>query len=391
MGISIMNHKRVAIICYTYSDGFAYMEQKLAQAFFDLSCEVLMICSTANRIDSKTVIHAHSGEYRVDGYTVCRLPFISGRNLTKRKMPVLLKGMYKRLSKYHPDIIYHMSCSALNLLSVRKYMKRNPDTLLYVDNHATLYNSANNALSRVILHRMIYRAVLLSVDKWIKRYFYVGKGEKVFLEDFYKVKKEKCSFFSLGDFVFDEKEYCANRNKIRNRYHIDENNIVISYSGKFTKKKRTIEIISMISQLLREYDNLAFLLIGQVQDNSIENRFNELLEHAPNRFYFLGWKNSESLKECLCASDIYIQFDPSSTFQTALCCHNYGITGNVGGAYDTYPEEVFSKVNDMNELSLAIVNAFKDGDLQKRKDRSYMYAKEALDYRKQICRIMDEN
>lgn len=383
-----MKQKKIAIICYSYSDGFAYMEQKMAKSFVELGMEVLVICSTANRIDSKNVVHVNKGEYESNGYRVCRLPFISGGHLPDHKMPIILKGMYERLVAYEPDIIYHMSCSAINLLSVCNYMKKHPLTELFVDNHASMANSANSIISKVVLHKMIYKTILRRVDKYIKKYFYVGQGEKVFLEDFYNIDQRKCFFFSLGDFAPDDETYKQDRDEIRGNDNIAENQIVITYSGKFTKRKKTIEIIQSIAELLKTDENLHFYLVGSVQDETIKSKFDELVDNNIQNFRYLGWKNSDELKKILCATDIYIQFDPSSTFQTALCCRAYGITGNPNGAYDVYPGGVFDKVDTIEELIIQLKNVIYSGTLSKKRMESSNYAKMNLDYISQIQRLI---
>ena len=385
-----MKQKKIAIICYSYSDGFAYMEQKMAKSFVELGMEVLVICSTANRIDSKKVVHVNKGEYESNGYRICRLPFISGGHLPDHKMPIILKGMYARLDTYEPDIIYHMSCSAINLLSVRKYMKNHPRTELFVDNHASMANSANNFFSKVIQHKIIYKTILHRSDKYIKKYFYVGQGEKSFLEDFYNVDKKKCFFFSLGDFAPDDITYKMARNEIRKADDIGDDQIVITYSGKFTKRKKTIEIIQSIIKPLKADESLHFYLVGSVQDETIKIQFDELVNNTIQNFRYLGWKNSDELKKILCGTDIYIQYEPSSTFQTALCCRAYGITGNLNGTYDVYPSDVFGKVETIEELVEELKDSLYSNDLYSKRLVSYNYARIHLDYINQIKKLILE-
>lgn len=385
-----MEQKKIAIICYSYSDGFAYMEQKMAKSFVELGMDVLVICSTANRVDSKNVVHVKAGEYESDGYRVCRLPFITGGKLPNHKMPIILRGMYARLAEFEPDIIYHMSCSAINLLSVCKLMKKHPCTELFVDNHASMSNSVNNIFSKIVLHKMIYKTILKKADKYIKKYFYVGQGEKLFLEDFYNVEKRKCSLFSLGDFVPNDESYYNNRDEIRTANTIADNQIVITYSGKFTRRKKTIEIIQSIINLLSVDENLFFFLVGSVQDDTISNKFEELVNNDNKRFHYFGWKSSEELKKILCGTDIYIQFGPSSTFQTALCCRVYGITGNQDGTYDVYPDDVFEKVDTIDEMVKSLKQVIYSGSLQSKRERSFFYARNNLDYINQIRKLILE-
>ena len=385
-----MDPQKVAVICYSYSDGFAYMEQKLAKAFVDLGMKVLVICSTANRVDSKNVVRVKKGEYESEGYSVCRLPFIMGGHLPNHRMPIILKGMYTRLVAFEPDIIYHMSCSAINLLSVRKYMKKHPETALFVDNHAALSNSANNYLSKVILHKVIYKTIAQRVDKYVKKYFYIGPEEKEFLEGFYHLSKEKCYFFSLGDFVPEDALYLKERNHFRNSENLTDSQIVITYSGKFTQRKKTIEILQFMVNLLREDNNIHFYLIGSVEDDTIAEQFNKLVNQSTPNFTYLGWKSSEDLKRILCGTDIYIQYEPSVTFQTALCCRAYGITGTPNGAYSTYPDDVFKKVETVKEIENHLRDVIHSGTLQTKKEITLNYARVHLDYRNQIQELILE-
>ena len=163
---------RIVIVCYSFSDGFAYMEQKLARAFSEMGHETFVVCSTANRIDSKTVIKTKPSTYSLDGYTVIRLPFLTGGHVPNHKMPIILKGVYKKLKEIKPDLIYHMSVS-FNLLDVKKYAKKY-GCKLFVDNHASIDNSANNFVSLKVLHKFLYRKVAKSSMPYVDTFFYVG-------------------------------------------------------------------------------------------------------------------------------------------------------------------------------------------------------------------------
>ncbi len=382
---------RVVIVCYSYSDNFAYMEQKLSQAFKKLGYQVTVLCSTANRIDAKNVVHVNSGEYITEhGYTVCRLKFIMGGHLPEHKLPIVLSGVYAKLCDIKPDIIYHMGIS-VNLLDVKKYVKMNSDVKLFVDNHASYANSAHNFLSMVIQHKMLYRGIARSVMPYVKKFFYIAGAEKVFLEEVYRIPHNRMSLFALGDLCPDDAEYRAARVGIRKELDIDDKDIVLTISGKFTRQKATVEIIKAMKQITDKRPTFRVLIVGDVQDTSIEEEFIGLIESCDKRqVKHLGWKTSGELKRILCASDIYVQASGSSTFQTAVCCGCVGVAVDKEKTYSVYPEGLFTIVDSIKAMGEFVDDLVSHNSLAGIKTISFSMAKEELDYGAQITRELIE-
>lgn len=379
---------KIVIVCYSYSDNFAYMEQKLAVAFSELGHETTIICSTANRIDSKTIVKVKPQKYRSHNYNVVRLPFIIGGHVPDHKLPIILKGVYKELCKIKPDIIYHMSISAINLLSVKKYVKRNK-CRLFVDNHASSFNSANNFLSLFFLHKVLYKSILKSTSKYISNYFYVGKAEKIFMKEIYKINENKLTFFSLGDFIVDNNQYFKTRNKLRNDLNICSSDFVITISGKLTSEKRTIDILKMFYELSLQFKGIKFILVGDIQDESIRNEFNDLQKLLSISLINVGWKSSNELKDLLCASDLYIQYAPSSTFQTSLCCRCFAITCDPFGVYKEYQNPPFIVTDTIDHMKVKIIELINQPNyFLKKREQSFNFAKEYLDYKEQVRRLI---
>lgn len=343
--------EKVIIICYSYSDGFAYHEQKIATAFVKMGYSVLLLCSTACRVSSDKVVRVKKSQYLVkEGYSVCRLPFITGAHVPHSVVPIILDGMYKKIDEFQPDIIYHMGISSINLLSVFEYKKKHENTLLVVDNHASFQNSASNWLSRNILHKLIYRTIIDNNLSLVDQFFYVGNEEKRFMSELYGIPNNKMSFFPLTDFCYDNNEYYAVRNEIRDKLNVASSDILICHSGKFTKEKKTIELLRVMSEICATFQQVKFFLIGEVQDPSILEEYNQIKKEQRKGLFFLGWKSSGELKRYLCGMDIYVQYCVSSTFQTALCCRCVAITNNNNGTYRQYENAPFLEFDTFEEL-----------------------------------------
>ena len=386
-------NKRVALICYSYSDGMAYMEQKMAEAFQMLGYEVKVICTTANRVSADNVENTQPRTYRAEkGYTVCRLPF-AGKKIPRTGMPIVLLGMYKELCQYDPQLIYHMGVSAVNLLDVRRFMKTHPNTKLYLDNHAGYHNSANNGLSKYLLHGFLYKTITKLADPYIRKYFYVGPLEHDFLLEPYGIPEEKTEFFSLGDFCDPDEQYEQQRASLRQTFGFSTDDVVIAHSGKFTGLKQTLEIIEMVTALQKKKPTIKLLLIGGVQDPKIAERFEKLVKENEGVVQYVGWKSGAELRQYLIAADLYLQFSPSSTLQTALCCRCAVITGDPDKAYIYYPENLAKRVETIEQMGQEIQNILETGNMQEQVQESYRLAQQLLDYRCQIKNkiCVDEN
>ena len=195
---------------------------------------------------------------------------------------------------------------------------------------------------------------------------------------------ERTAFFSLGDFCDPEDAYESKRQSLRETFGFAPQDVVIAHSGKFTKRKKTLELIEMVIQLQKQYPNVKLLLIGGVQDPQIAEAFEKLTTEHADTVRYVGWQSGVQLRQYLIAADIYLQFSPSSTYQTALCCRCVGITGDPDNAYIYYPEKLANRVETLEQMAQKIKTILDTNDIQLHVLQSYALAQQLLDYRYQI-------
>lgn len=103
---------------------------------------------------------------------------------------------------------------------------------------------------------------------------------------------------------FDEDEYKKNRRDIRNKYDIDENDIVFVYSGRLSPEKGVLEAVKAFSKT--NLSNAKLLIIGGIWYgcNKINDYFKQLKEFSNSNVIFTGYVLHNEIEKYLCASDI---------------------------------------------------------------------------------------
>lgn len=93
------------------------------------------------------------------------------------------------------------------------------------------------------------------------------------------------------------------REKIRQKYHIDDQTLVIGNVGRFSKQKNHTFIIKIFKNILEERPNAILFLIGTGKlENEVKKFTNKL--NISQHVYFLG--NKKNVADYLSAMDIFI-------------------------------------------------------------------------------------
>lgn len=368
-----------------YIDGYNYQENALARQNKLDGHDVKIIASTVTFIDNGKPGYVIPSSYiNEDGIPVIRLPF---KRIISQSVSSKIRAypkVYYLINEFDPDIIFFHGIAAYELKTISRYKKNHPNVKLYVDNHADNLNSATNAFSKIILHKLFYKNIIRKALPYIDKIFYITYECEKFLKDMYQIPDTLMEFYPLGgEIVFSEK-YNSLRSSTRTRLSLDSNNILIVHAGKMDNEKRTIEVINAFSNTTNV--NFRLILLGTLLDEIKEEAL-KLIE-ADERISYLGWQNPEQMKEYLCAADLYLQpGGQSSTMQNALCC---------GCAVALYPHEshkhllsdnafYVETVNDMiNLFNNILVNQMK---IDCKKRQAMLVATEWLDYKKLASRL----
>ncbi len=109
-------------------------------------------------------------------------------------------------------------------------------------------------------------------------------------------------------------------NKIRNEFYINENEILIGMMARFSKGKGHEEFLFAANELLKKYDNLKFMIVGEASRNE-ENYAKEIKSLVENygikdKVIFTGFRSDTP--EILGALNIFVFPSHSEAFGIAL-------------------------------------------------------------------------
>ena len=146
---------KILHICMTqYSDGWTYQENMLAKFHKLAGNDVVVLTSMYHYKEGKLVEDSKTNFIDVNGVRVIRLK--KKKKGFMNKLPVYC-DFEKKLDELSPDIIFSHGCQYRDSLFVAKYVRKNPNVKLFVDNHADFSNSATSFVSKKILHGIIWK------------------------------------------------------------------------------------------------------------------------------------------------------------------------------------------------------------------------------------------
>lgn len=339
--------------------------------------EVEIIASTETFIDNSRLGYVSAGEYYTsDGIRIIRLPYKKWLPHFVMKKIRIYKDFYAKLEQFKPDTIMFHGMAAADLLQAVKYIKNHPQTKLYVDSHEDAHNSGTNILSKCILHRLFYRSIIQKCLPYVTKVLYLTEETRQYIRTEYMVPDHIMEYYPLGGEVVSEKTRLQCRRKIRQQYQIDDDILVIMHSGKLDTMKKTESLLDGLRMV--QSDKVKLLVAGSIP---AECEYLKEKINMDSRVSFVGWLNSQELREYLCASDIYAQpGTQSATMQNAICC---------GLPVMLYPYESHKKlchdnvfwVENASDIADAIKQMLKSSELvNKMKNASWKIAVETLDY-----------
>lgn len=372
---------KIAHLCLSnfYYDGFSYQENLLVRQNINDGHNVIVIASTESIDKEGNIVFLDCGEYLGnDGANVVRIPY---NYLIPRKLQYKFrsyKGLLDKLNEFKPDIIYFHGLSAYELLTLKKYKKKQPKTKIILDCHSDSYNSANNFLSKNILHKLFYKNIFKKVIPYVDKVFCISLETMDFAIDFYGTPREKAEFFPLGGECLEDKEYFELKSNVRLDLNISESEIMILQTGKMNAKKKVIESIIQFKRV--NNDNLIYVIAGSLEED-VKAEVLQLIS-SDKRIRYLGWVDSVKLKGLLCASDLYLQpGSQSATMQQSVCLRNPIILDNVK-SHKPFVERNGWLIDSFDDMSKIFENiSASPFILNEMSERSYQIAKEKLDYK----------
>ena len=368
----------------SFTESMTYQENMLANQNVADGHDVMVVADCSCFRNGQLIPTPPEDRLLASGVRLVRIPFdrVFTRYVTNKfRKTKLLRPL---IEQFAPDVILFHGCQSWEMLTIADYKKANPQVKLFADTHADFNNSARNWLSKNILHKLFYGALIRFAYPYLEKLFYITEETKDFLVKLYKLSTDKLEFYPLGGIIHSPKERAAMRAEKRAELGLRDEDILLCHSGKLDSIKRTRDIILALSQVPAE--RLRLIIIGSIP-REMESVLLPLFA-ADVRICFLGWKSGDELIAYLCASDIYVQpGSQSATMQNAICC---------GAPVMLYPHKSYKAFVEGNgwfvkttEDMAAIFSEIAANPimLEGKSKNSFTIAYEYLDYKKMAARL----
>lgn len=287
-----------------FVDGYSYQANMLVKFHKKMGLDVEVIASQDGFDSYGRVIHSlptgsYIGEYNVK---ILRVSY-KHPNIIYYKLKQYA-GLQKALESSHPDYLFIHNCQFLDIKQVIKYLKKHPETIVYVDNHADYSNSATNFFSKKILHGFLWKRCAKQIEPYTRLFYGVLPARVDFLKNVYGLPPEKCELLVMGadDDLVEKAKNNGARERIRGQYGIKDDDFLIMTGGKIDQwKTQTLLLMQAVRNIPNEH--LKLIVFGSVTQE-LSQQVNELADGT--RIQYIGWLQAKDTYEYVEAADLFV-------------------------------------------------------------------------------------
>ncbi|MBO4897355.1 MAG: glycosyltransferase family 4 protein [Clostridia bacterium] len=285
----------------SYSDNYSYQENMLPKFHKAAGYDVEIIASRLV-FDENGDLTRYCGpmEYtNSQGIKITRLNNKAPAKVYEKMRRY--KGTLEELKRAKPDILFIHGCQFLDADKVSKYLKKHRDVKVFVDNHGDFHNSAQNFISKNILHAVIWKKSAHKLLPYAEMFYGVLPARVDFLKDFYKLPADKCELLLMGaddDEVEKALEPSVREGK-RKEYGASDEDILILAGGKIDHNKPQILLLMKAVNEIAD-KHIRLLVFGSVSPElqaEFENQLSNYVKH-------IGWKTSNEIYSEFAAADL---------------------------------------------------------------------------------------
>ncbi|WP_291734518.1 glycosyltransferase family 4 protein [Clostridium sp.] len=360
-------------LCGPVTDGWNYQDNMLTKYHRKMGNEVTII--TCKSIWGKNGVlekDTRSNYINENDIKVIRLENRIGRDVTSKFK--VYKSLYKSIENEKPDILFIHGVAFLDVITIRKYLKKNNTVKVFVDNHSDFSNSATSWVSLNILHKVIWRHMAKIIEPYTEKFYGVMPARVDFLTEIYNTPKEKTELLVMGgdDEKISEVKNPQIINKLRETLNISDSDFVIVTGGKIDEAKA--QTLLLMEAVKNFNDNVKLIVFGSVAE-SLKSKFDKLCDS--NNIIYAGWVSSDDSYKYFELANLVVFAGRHSVFweqvvaqgKPMVCKHWEGTTHiDVGGNVK------FLIKDDINEIYNTISNIILD-------DNIYSKMKEASENR----------
>lgn len=285
-----------------YIDGYSYQENILPREHRKSGNTVSIIASTETFLDNNCLGYTNASKYyNEDDILVTRLAYSKILPHFIMKKLRVYKGLKVALEEFNPDIIFLHDFQFIDIRHFVKFVKRHPNTKIFIDCHTDYNNSAKNWVSKCILHKIIYKYCAKIVEPYTSVFWGVLPARVDFLIKMYNIPNQKVKLLVMG--AEDNKVEAAKNNnsrfRIRKKYNIDDHDFLIITGGKIDKNKT--QVLKLMEAVNTIKDKSIKLLVFGSVSQSLSNRFESLLSNSIN---YIGWIDADEIYEYFNSGDL---------------------------------------------------------------------------------------
>ncbi len=348
-----------------FPDNYAYQENLLPKFHKKLGyvVEVLASLQTFDK-DGKMIYLPEPSEYMNEyDIKVTRLqnrkPFKIMRRLR------IYQGTMAAIKKSNPDIFFIHNGSFLDILNIRRYVKKYPEKKIYIDNHGDYINSARNWFSLQFLHKGLWRLCFKLIEPYTTKFYGVLPIRVDFLKNVYGTPSNKTELLVMGadDEKVEEARSKESIELIENKLGLDENDFVIITGGKIDyNKPQIIELMEIVHSI--DNPRVKLIVFGSV----IAEYKDKVQSLSYGNVKFIGWINSQDVYKYYSVSDLGVFTGKHSVlWEQAVGCglpllvkewdgiKHIDLGGNVKFISDNSPVSVKKALMDIVETPKSIV------------------------------------
>lgn len=296
-------NKKIVHICVDgpVTDGWTYQDNLLPKYHKIIGFDVSLITSNWVYNDNgklvKIMPSSYLNEYNIK---IIRLPYFFGKITSKLK---IISRLYRTIQDEKPNILFVHGFQYLDIYTIVKYLKKNRDVRVYVDNHSDYSNSASNLISKKIFHKIIWARCAHKIEPYVTSFYGVLPARVDILIDLYNLPRKKCKLLVMGG--DDEKIHIAEKEnplQIKKKLGINLTKFTIVSGGKIDGAKK--QILSLMKVMKdEELAGVQLLVFGSIEE-SIKSSFFDLVDNT-NVFY-CGWINPEQTYSIFNIADLVV-------------------------------------------------------------------------------------
>lgn len=292
----------LCLACF-YIDHYSYQENLLPKYHKKMGYEVKIVASLMSfDANGDRCYLSGSSEYiNEDGIPVKRLSYKTPEKIGK--LFRTYNGTYEAIEEFAPDIIFIHGVQFADISKVVKYVKKNPETKVFVDNHSDFSNSANNWISKNIQHKIIWKHYAQMINPFTERFYGVLPARVDFLINMYGLPKEKVELLVMGvdDEMLKDIDFQSARANIRKKYNIAEDDFLLINGGKIDKwKPQTLLLMDAVNQM--DNPKVKLIVFGSVT----EELKDEVLKRCSDKVQYIGWVVAKDSYQYFAASDLVV-------------------------------------------------------------------------------------